>query len=191
MGILILVLVIIALILLVLVVFFISIYNQLIQLRVNIDKSWSNIDVLQKQRYDEIPKLINVCEGYMKYERETLEKITQVRTQFLSAKTPPEIAKIDTELTTALKTLFAVVENYPELKSNQNFLQLQTRITYLENQIADRREFYNDSVTVYNTRIQQVPYVFVAKLLNYAPKEMYKITEQEKNSPEIKFELPK
>jgi len=191
MGILILVLVIIALILLVLVVFFISIYNQLIQLRVNIDKSWSNIDVLQKQRYDEIPKLINVCEGYMKYERETLEKITQVRTQFLSAKTPPEIAKIDTELTTALKTLFAVVENYPELKSNQNFLQLQTRITYLENQIAVRREFYNDSVTVYNTRIQQVPYVFVAKLLNYAPKEMYKITEQEKNSPEIKFELPK
>ena len=191
MGILILVLVIIALILLVLVVFFISIYNQLIQLRVNIDKSWSNIDVLQKQRYDEIPKLINVCEGYMKYERETLEKITQVRTQFLSAKTPSEIAKIDTELTTALKTLFAVVENYPELKSNQNFLQLQTRITYLENQIADRREFYNDSVTVYNTRIQQVPYVFVAKLLNYAPKEMYKITEQEKNSPEIKFELPK
>ncbi|MFH1563899.1 MAG: LemA family protein [Nitrospirota bacterium] len=173
------------------IIYFISIYNELIHIRVNIDKSWANIEVLEKQRYDELPKLIKVCEGYMKYERETLEKVTLARTKFLDAKTPNEFAKAGDDLSGALKTLFAVAENYPELKANENFMQLQNRITYLESQIADRREFYNESVTIYNVRIQQIPYVFIANMLKYEQKEMYKVPAEEKVSPEIKFEFPK
>lgn len=191
MGIVILGLILLGLIVIGLMIYLVGIYNQLIQIRVNIDKSWANIEVLEKQRYDEIPKLIKVCEGYMKYERETLEKITLARTKFLEAKTPSEIAKADTELAGALKSLFAVAENYPELKANENFNQLQNRISYLESQIADRREFYNDSVAIFNTRIRQIPDVFIANMLKYTPKEMYKVLEPEKISPEIKFEFPK
>ncbi len=191
MGIIILFLGILLLVVIGLVLYLVSIYNQLIHVRVNIDKSWANIEVLEKQRYDEIPKLVKVCEGYMKYERETLEKITLARTRFLEAKTPSEIARADAGLAGALKTLFAVAENYPELKANENFIQLQNRISYLENQIADRREFYNDSVAIFNTRIKQIPAVFIANILKYTPKEMFKVPEVEKVSPEIKFEFPK
>ncbi|MBN1824087.1 MAG: LemA family protein [Endomicrobiales bacterium] len=172
-------------------VYGVGLYNSLIRIKVNTEKSWANIEVLLKQRYDEIPKLVKVCEGYMKYERETLEKITQARSQFLSAKTPQDMAKADSNLAGALKTLFAVSENYPELKANNNFRQLQDRISYLENQIADRREFYNDSVAVYNTRINQVPELFVARMLNYQEKGMYKVPAAERSSPEIKFDFPK
>lgn len=173
------------------VVFFIGIYNQLVQIKVNVDKSWANIEVLLKQRYDEIPKLIKICEGYMKYERETLEKIVLARTRFLEAKTPSQIANADSQMGSALKNLFAVAENYPELKSNETFRQLQTRVSYLESQIADRREFYNESVAIYNARIMQIPYVFLAGILGYNQKEMYKVEENEKSNPDIKFEFPK
>lgn len=171
--------------------YMVGLYNQLVQIKVNIDKSWANIDVLLKQRYDEIPKLIKVCEGYMKYERETLEKITLARTQFLNAKNPAEIAKADSTLAGGLKTLFAVSENYPELKANANFKQLQERVSYLENQVADRREFFNDSVAIFNTRIKQLPDIFIANMLGYQQQEMYKVAEAEKASPEIKFDMPK
>ncbi len=172
------------------IIYFIGIYNELIHIRVNVDKSWANIEVLEKQRYDEIPKLVKVCEGYMKYERETLEKVILARTKFLEAKTPNEFAKAGNDLAGALKTLFAVAENYPDLKANENFMQLQNRISYLESQIADRREFYNESVTIYNVRIQQIPYVFIANTLKYEQKEMYKVPTGEKVPPEIKFEFP-
>lgn len=168
-----------------------GIFNQLIRVRVNVDKSWANIDVLLKQRYDEIPKLVKVCEGYMTHERQTLESVTKARTMYLEAKTPGQIAKADSELATALKSLFAVSENYPNLKANEGFMQLQQRVSYLENQIADRREFYNDSVAVFNTRIQQIPDVVVARMMNYQPAEMYKVAEAEKASPEINFNVPK
>lgn len=191
MGIAILFLVLMGLVFVGVFVYFIGVYNQLVQVKVNIDKSWANIEVLEKQRYDELPKLIKVCEGYMKYERETLEKITQARTRFLEAKSPGDMAKAGSELAGALKTLFAVSENYPELKANENFQQLQGRISYLESQIADRREFYNDSVAVFNTRIKQIPDIFIANMLSYTQKEMYKIAEAEKASPEIKFDFPK
>jgi LemA protein len=128
----------------------------------------------------------------MQYEQNTLEKVIAARTRFLEAKTPEKMAEADSELSSALKSLFAIVENYPELKANQNFMQLQQRISFLENQIADRREFYNESVGIFNTRIQQIPDVFIANILRYQPKEMYKVTsEDEKKPPEIKFELPK
>jgi len=173
------------------VLFIIFVFNSLVSLKNNIRKSWANIDVLLKQRYDEIPKLIKVCEGYMKYERETLEKITLARTQFLNAKNPAEIAKADSTLAGGLKTLFAVSENYPELKANANFKQLQERVSYLENQIADRREFFNDSIAIFNTRIKQLPDIFIANMLGYQQQEMYKVAEAEKVSPDIKFDMPK
>lgn len=173
------------------VLYFVAVYNGLIVLSRNIDKAWANIDVLLKQRYDEIPKLIKVCEGYMKYERETLEKITAARTACLQAKTVGESSQAEGALSGALKTLFAVSENYPDLKANQNFGQLQQRISYLESQIADRRELYNDSVNNYNIRINQIPDMFVASSLQMKPKELFKVSETERKDVDIKFDVPK
>ena len=116
--------------------YFISIYNQLIQINVNVDKSWANIMVLEKQRYDEIPKLVDICNAYMKYEQATIEKVTLARTKFLDAQSPSQVAKAGADLGAALKTLFAVSENYPELKANQNFKQLQENLIELNNQLV-------------------------------------------------------
>ncbi len=171
--------------------YFVGVYNGLILLSRNIDKAWANIDVLLKQRYDEIPKLVKVCEGYMKYERETLEKITLARTACMSAKSVGESAQAEGMLTQSLKTLFAVSENYPDLKANNNFSQLQTRVSYLESQLADRREFYNDSVNTYNIRIASIPDMFVANSLQMTAREMFKVAEQERQDVDIKFDLPK
>jgi LemA protein len=173
------------------IMYFIAIYNQLVQVKVNIDKSWANIEVLEKQRFDEIPKLVKICEGYMQYERETLEKVTAARTRYLDAKTPGQQAEAGSAMTGALKTLFAVAENYPQLKADSNFAHLQSRVSGLENDLADRREFYNESVAVFNTRIRQIPDMFVANMLGYQAKEMYQVAAEEKKSPEIKFSLPK
>ena len=171
--------------------YFVSIYNGLIRLSRNIEKAWANIDVLLKQRHDEIPKLIKVCEGYMKYEKETLEKITLARTACLQAKSVGDSSKAEGELGKMLKTLFAVAENYPDLKANQNFNQLQQRVSYLENQIADRREFYNESVNNYNIRINQIPDMFVAQMIKMRPKELFKVTEEDRKDVDIKFDFPK
>ena len=173
------------------ILYFVAVYNGLIVVSRNIEKAWANIDVLLKQRHDEIPKLVKVCEGYMKYERETLEKITMARTACMQAKTVGESSAAEGQLAQSLKSLFAVAENYPELKANQNFSQLQQRISYLESQIADRREFYNDSVNNYNIRIAQVPDTFVAQMLQMKPKEMFKVSEEDKSDVEIKFDFPK
>jgi len=173
------------------VLYVVSVYNGLIVLSRNVDKSWSNIDVLLKQRYDEIPKLVKVCEGYMKYERETLEKITAARTACMQAKTVGESAQAEGQLSGLLKTLFAVAENYPDLKANQNFMQLQQRVSYLESQIADRREFYNDSTNQYNIRINQIPDMFVARMLGFSDKELFKAAEGERKDVDINFNFPK
>jgi len=169
----------------------VSIYNGLVRVARNIEKAWANIDVLLKQRRDEIPKLIGVCEGYMKYERETLEKITAARTVCMQTKGVADAAEAEGQLSGLLRTLFAVAENYPDLKANQNFLQMQERISYLESQIADRREFYNDSVNLYNIRISQIPDMWVARSMSLASKEMFKVSEEEKKDVEIKFNFPK
>lgn len=173
------------------VLYFVSVYNGLIVVSRNIDKAWANIDVLLKQRHDEIPKLISVCEGYMKYERETLEKITAARTSCIQAKSVGESSQAEGDLAQSLKTLFAVAENYPDLKANQNFTQLQGRVSYLEGQIADRREFYNDSVNIYNIRINEIPDLFVARQLNMQSRELFKVIEEDKKDVDIKFEFPK
>lgn len=169
------------------VLYFVIVYNSLVRLRNNINKAWSNIDVILKQRHDELPKLVETCKGYMKHEREVLERITELRTRWASATTMGERAKISDAISSALKTLFAVVENYPQLKANENFLQLQARISGLENELADRREFYNDSVNNYNIRIQSIPDKFIANMLGYKPMELFKAIEEERKDVEIKF----
>lgn len=163
----------------------IMIYNGLIRLKRNIEKSSSNIDVLLKQRNDEIPKLIDTAKEYMDYEKEVLQDITEARTQAEEASSPKEKAKADQMLRGALGNFFAVAEDYPDLKATEQFQQLQNRISEIEDKIADRREFYNDSVTTYNTRIHQIPYNIVANLINYNEKEVFEASENEKQDIDI------
>jgi LemA protein len=166
----------------------ISVYNSLVRLKNNIEKAWSNIDVMLKQRHDELTKLLDTVKGYMKYEERVLKEVTAARTAFLNAETVADKARADNIMAGALKSLFAVAENYPDLKANQNFIQLQGRISGLEDQIADRREFYNDSVNVYNIRIEQIPDMFVARMLGYVRKDLFKVAESDRQDVEMKFE---
>ena len=186
-GVEIIILVIVVLVLIAIISWFVSMYNSLIRLKHNIKKSWANINVLLKQRSDELPKLINSVKGYMKHERQTLTDLTKARTSFMNAKTMAKKAAADNAITGALKTIFAVAENYPNLKANENFIQLQTRISGLENELADRREFYNDSVNTYNIRIHVFPDTIVAGMMKYKDEEMFKVAEADKKDVEVKF----
>ncbi len=168
-------------------IYFITIYNSLVRLRNDIDKAWANIDVLLKQRHDELPKLIETCKGYMQYEQKTFQLIVEARNAFQKAGTVAEKAQADNMVSAALKSLFAVSENYPELKANQNFLQLQGRISELEEKIADRREFFNDDVNTYNIRIQQLPDVFVARMLSLQRRDLFKVSEEDRRDVEMKL----
>ena len=165
----------------------IGIFNGLIRLKNNIKKSWADIDVLLKQRTDELPKLIASVKGYMKHEKTLLTDLTKARTSLMNAKTMAQKAKADNAITGALKSLFAVAENYPNLKANENFMHLQQRISGLENELADRREFYNDSVNTYNIKIQSFPDMFVAGMMKYMPEEMYKVSAEEKKDVKVEF----
>jgi LemA protein len=168
-------------------VYLITLYNGLVAIKNDIDKSWANIDVLLKQRHDELSKLLDVTKGYAEFERETLTKITQARSQFSQAVTFDQKAQADQSMTSALRGFFAVAENYPDLKANSNFQQLERRITELENQIADRREFYNDSVNTFNIRIQQVPDTFVAAFMQLTPRQLLKVDEADKADVQMSF----
>ncbi len=178
----------ILLVVIALIFYTISIYNSLVRLKNDIDKAWANIDVLLKQRHDELPKLIATCKGYMQYEQKTFEMVTEARSAYQKATTVPEKAQADNMVTGALKSLFAVAENYPDLKADNNFMQLQQRITELEERIADRREFFNDSVNVYNIRIQQVPDVFLAGLMHLQRRDLFKAAEEDRKDVEVKFD---
>jgi LemA protein len=167
--------------------YFVTVFNSLVRLRNDIDKAWANIDVLLKQRHDELPKLIDACKGYMQYEQQTLLAVTDARSAYARAGSIAEKAQADGRITGALRSLFAVAEKYPELKANTNFLQLERRITALEEEIADRREFFNDSVNTYNIRIRQLPDLFVAKLLGLEPKEMFQATQEDRRDVEVKL----
>jgi len=167
-------------------IYFITIYNSLVRLRNDLDKAWANIGVLLKQRHDELPKLIETCKGYMQYEQQTFQLITEARTAFMRANTVAEKAQADNFLAGALKSLFAVAENYPELKADNNFMQLQNRISELEEKIADRREFFNDDVNTYNIRIQQLPDVFIAQMLSLQRKDLFKVAEEDRRDVEVK-----
>lgn len=183
----IIILAILGLVVLGIVAYIIIIFNSLIRLKNNIKKSWGNIDVLLKQRSDELPKLIDSVKGYMKYEKKLLSQLTKARTEFLKAKTMSKKAVADNMITSTLKSLFAVAENYPKLEANKSFIQLQNRISGLENELADRREFYNDSVNNYNIRIQSFPDLIVARILGYDTEEMFKAAESDKKDVKIKL----
>jgi LemA protein len=167
--------------------FFLSIYNSLIEMKNNVGRSWANIDVLLKQRHDELPKLVKVCEGYMQHERAIFDKLSDARGALAAARSVGQRAEAEGQLTRALGQFFAVAENYPDLKANTSFAALQSRISELENSIADRREFYNDSVTLFNTRIQQIPDSWVAGGMSLQTAELFHVSEQDRQDPEIAF----
>ena len=173
----------------VLIVYVIQIYNRLVSLKHNVSKSWSNIDVLLKQRHDELPKLVEVCKQYMGYEQETLERVMKARSQVAQAREGgdmPALGAAETQLRLGLGNLFAVAEAYPDLKANTTFQHLQDRITALENTIADRREYYNESVNLNNVRIEQFPDVIVANKFNFKPFDLLEFADEEKADVSVK-----
>ena len=175
----------IALIIIGFISWFFTVYNGLIQVKENIKKSWANIDVLLMQRSDEIPKLIKVLKSFVKHEKKMFDNVMDARTSYLGANSVSEKADADNQMSEALKSVFALSEAYPELGSNDNFLKLQERISGLENEIADRRELYNESVNNYNIRIQSLPDMFIANTLDLSQEEMFKVDEDKKKDIDI------
>ncbi len=167
------------------ILYVIAIYNSLIRLRVQVENAWSQIDVQLKRRHDLIPNLVEAVKGYMKYEQETLTKVIEARAKAVSASSIPDKAKAEGELTGMLKSLFALFENYPDLKANQNVLALQEELTTTENQIAFTRQHYNDSVMFYNTKIQIFPANIIANMFGFTRKDFFEIPEGEKEVPKV------
>jgi len=166
----------------------IGIYNGLVALRENIRAAWANIDVLLKQRHDELPKLIDTCKRYMQFEQETLEKVMRARASLSSASGAGNVAAVgaaEQQLRAGLGRLFAVAESYPELKSDQNFRQLQARITTLEESIADRRELYNDQVNLNNIRVQMFPDALIARRFGFAPGQLLEFDQEDKRDVNV------
>ncbi len=176
-------------VLILVVVYAIVAYNNLVNLKHNVSKAWANIDVLLKQRHDEIPKLVETCKQYMKFEQSTLEKVMQARAQVSSARQAHDIGALgraEGALRAGLGNLFAVAEAYPELKSNEQFLHLQGRISNLENAIADRREFYNESVNINNVRIEQFPDNVIANLFSFKIARLLEFASAEKTDVNVR-----
>ncbi len=175
----------------ILVVFFLLIYwgfyNKIIRTENRIDNSWAQIDVQLKRRADLIPNLMETVKGYMKHEREVLENVTKARSALMTAKTPQKNIEADNMLTGALKTLFAVAENYPDLKANQNFLNLQDELTHTEDKIAYSRQHYNDTVLSFNNTIETFPGNFFARRMGKKVREMLQIPEASRELPKVKF----
>ena len=171
-----------------LVSWFFTVYNGLVQVRENIKKSWANIDVLLMQRSDEIPKLIKTVKAFATHEKEMFDSVMAAREKYLGASSVGEKADADNKLSGALKSVFALSEAYPELRSNENFNQFQNRISGLENEIADRREFYNESVNNYNIRIQSLPDVVIANAMGLDQEEMFKVEDSKKKDVDINLD---
>jgi len=167
----------------------IMIYNNLVSLKHNVSKAWANIDVLLKQRHDELPKLVETCKQYMGYEQETLEKVMQARSAVSAAREKGDVSALgpaETQLRMGLGNLFALAEDYPDLKANDSFQHLQARISGLENAIADRREFYNESVNNNNVRIEQFPDVIIARNLGFGARDLLEFSEEETKDVNVK-----
>ena len=163
-------------------VYLIMTYNNLVTVKNNVARAWANIDVLLKQRHDEIPKLVEICKQYKQFEQETLVRVTEARSRVAAAREARNIDALgpaEVALRAGVARVFALAEAYPDLKANQSFMQLQSRITGLENAIADRREFYNDSVNVNNIRIEQFPDSIIAGAFGFNEARMLHFEEQE------------
>ena len=171
-----------------LVVYLVGIYNGLVGLRENVKVAWANIDVLLKQRHDELPKLVETCKRYMQFEQETLEKVMRARASVSQASTSGNIAAVgaaEQQLRAGVGRLFAVAENYPQLKTDETFKQLQGRITALEESIADRRELYNDQVNLNNIRVKVFPDVLIAQRFGFLPAQLLEFSGEEKRDVDV------
>lgn len=166
----------------------VGVYNGLVGLRKQVDRSWANIDVILKQRHDEIPQLIQIIEQYTAHENAIIEKVAQARTKYQGATQLADKINASNEMTHALRGVLAIGEAYPELRSSNQFAQLQGRLSSLEDQLADRREFFNDTITTYNTRIEQFPDMFFAQALGYPSLSLFKINDEEKTMPSLKIQ---
>ena len=184
MGPVIVVLVIIALI----VIWVISVYNNLVKSRQKVKNSWSQIEVQLQRRFDLIPNLVEAVKGYMGHEKEVLEKVTALRTSWANANDSSEKVKIDNELSGALKTIMAVSENYPDLKANQNFADLQENLKETENKISFSRQFYNDSVTIYNTKLEVFPSNIIGNMFGFKPEALFNVSSEDaRNNVKVDF----
>ena len=164
---------------------FAAMYNSLVRRRNQVDNSWSQIDVQLKRRHDLIPNLVEAVKDYMSYEQETLTKVTQARAAAVAAgaQGPEAQAKAEGALTNTLRSLFAVAENYPDLKANQNVMSLQEELTATENKISFARQFYNDSVLNYNNKLQTFPSNMIAGMFNFTPRQFFETTTEEEREP--------
>ena len=163
----------------VLIIAVIGLYNSLVQSKIKVDNAWSQIDVQLQRRFDLIPNFIETVKGYMTHEKETFEKIASLRTSWANANSVSEKAELDNQLSTTLKTIMAVSENYPELKANQNFSELSEELRNTENKISFSRQFYNDTVTMYNTKLQVFPSNIIAGMFNFKARDLFKAESDE------------
>lgn len=168
-----------------LVAYVVNVYNQLVSLQNRVDQAKQNIDVLLKQRQDELSKLIDAAKEFMDQEEEVLTTLTRAREQSVQAETPKEQAEADQQVKQAMTAFEARVEEYPDLRSQENMMQFQERITEVESQLADRREVYNEAVTQHNTRIEQFPYVIFARQFGFQERELFEATEAEKKDVDV------
>ncbi|MDH4099734.1 MAG: LemA family protein [Nitrospirota bacterium] len=170
-------------------IYIVMIYNSLVRLKHNVKKAWANIDVLLKQRHDELPKLVETCKQYMKFEQDTLEKVIKARSRVAVAQESQDMKALglaETDLRRSLGQIFALAESYPDLKTNETFQHLQARITSLEDTIADRREFYNESVNVNNVRVEQFPDSLVAGVFGFQQQQLLEFSSEEKRDVDVK-----
>ncbi|WP_239450989.1 LemA family protein [Methanosarcina horonobensis] len=166
---------------------FVIVYNNLIKQRNRVENAWAQIEVQLKRRYDLIPNLVETVKGYAKHEKTLFENITKARAAVMSAQNVNETAEASNYLSSTLKSLFAVAENYPELKANQNFIQLQKDLLETENKIAYSRQFYNDTVMKYNISIQTIPKNIVASLMGFTKKDLFETLQAEREAPKVNF----
>jgi len=165
----------------------VGMYNGLIRLKNRVDEAWSDIDVQLKRRYDLIPNLINTVKGYATHEKELFEKVTEARTRAMGAGTADDKAQAENALSGTLKSLFAVAENYPDLKANQNFLELQRELTDTEDKIQASRRFYNGNVRDFNTKVEVFPTNIFAGMLHFAKRDFFQADETEKENVKVEF----
>ncbi len=170
-----------------LIVWAIAIYNGLIRLKNRVDEAWSDIDVQLKRRYDLIPNLVNTVKGYASHEKEVFEKVTEARTRAMGAQSAADKARAENMLSQTLKSLFAVAEAYPDLKANQNFLELQRELTDTEDKIQASRRFYNGNVRDFNTKIQVFPNNVFAGMLGFSAREFFEAEGGEKEPVKVEF----
>lgn len=174
-------------IIVIMILFIVLLYNSLIRLKNQVKNSWAQIDVQLKRRNDLIPNLVKTVKGYMKHEKDILENVTKARSAVMTARDTKEKAEASNQLTDTLKSLFAVSENYPNLKANENFIQLQEEITGTENKIAYARQHYNDMVMTFNTKIETFPNNILANTLGFSQENLFKATEEERKNVNIEF----